>query len=138
MRPHEITTDALAPMSDRSQRFSAKGAFHTSLGHSPRFPGPQKSGALKGRSIPPIGPSAGAPHPPAQAKGNCSAGGVDYSPANNTFHASPRCAPREVSSFPGDAPMNQDAAFPRIAQQASGQLLEAKLLEWSREQESKA
>jgi hypothetical protein len=62
----------------RATHFSAMGALHTSLGQGPRTLVPQRSGALKGRSIPPVLPSAG---------------GVDYSPANNTSHASPRCAP---------------------------------------------
>ncbi len=99
--------DAVGSSGDRFQRFSANGALHTSLGRSPRFPGPQRSGALKGRSIPPVLPSASATRPQLQAKGNCCAGGVDYSPANNTSHASPRCAPREVSSFPGEGLMTR-------------------------------
>ena len=99
--------DAVGSSGDRSQRFSAKGARHTSLGHSPRFPVPQRSLALKGRSIPPVLPPAGAPRPQNHGEKNCSAGGVGYRPANNTSHASPRCAPREVSSFPGEGLMTR-------------------------------
>lgn len=107
MKPDEITTETSVMMWKHFQRFSANAALHTSLGQRPRIPVPVRSAALKGRSIPPVGPGAGAPRPQTQGEKNCTAAGAGYSPANNTSHASPRCAPREVSSFPGEGPITR-------------------------------
>jgi len=102
-----IDAEAIEVAAQRAARFSATGAFHTSLGQGPRILVLPKSRVLKGRSIPPVLPPAGAPRPQNHGEKNCSAGGVGYRPANNTSHASPRCAPREVSSFPGEGLMTR-------------------------------